>query len=63
MGGGFAKKKAKIVDAQQAINNFNFWHPSPFGVPIGDNWVLVNKHFSKTNKILTDKGELQLTGI
>ncbi|MCM4173277.1 uracil-DNA glycosylase [Arenibacter sp. TNZ] len=55
--GGFAKKKAKLIDAQKH-HILTSGHPSPLSANRG--YWFGNKHFSKTNKILTDKGELPI---
>ena len=51
--GGFAKKKAKLIDAKKH-HILTSGHPSPLSANRG--YWFGNKHFSKTNTILKDNG-------
>jgi len=51
--GGFAKKKAKLVDSRKHVI-LTSGHPSPLSANRG--YWFGNKHFSSTNKILESKG-------
>lgn len=51
--GGFAKKKAKLIDAKKH-HILTSGHPSPLSANRG--YWFGNKHFSKTNAILKDNG-------
>ncbi|MBR9845847.1 MAG: uracil-DNA glycosylase [Algicola sp.] len=51
--GGFAKQKAKLIDSNKH-NIFTSGHPSPLSANRG--YWFGNKHFSKTNSYLSDKG-------
>lgn len=52
--GGFAKKKAKLVDTSKH-HILTSGHPSPLSANRG--YWFGNKHFSKTNQILVNSGE------
>ncbi|TMM31152.1 uracil-DNA glycosylase [Polaribacter aestuariivivens] len=52
--GGFAKKKAKLIDAKKH-HILESGHPSPLSANRG--YWFGNKHFSKTNAILKDLGK------
>lgn len=52
--GGFAKKKAKLIDAEKHFV-LTSGHPSPLSANMG-HWF-GNKHFSKANEILMQQGE------
>jgi len=52
--GGFAKRKAQLIDAK-SINILTFWNPSPLSANRG--YWFGTSILVKTNKILTDKGE------
>lgn len=51
--GGFAKKKISLIDAQKHYI-LSSRHPSPLSANRG--YWFGNKHFSKTNEILTNQG-------
>jgi uracil-DNA glycosylase len=51
--GGFAKKKAKLIDKKKHII-LESGHPSPLSANRG--YWFGNQHFSKTNEILLSKG-------
>lgn len=51
--GGFAKKKASLID-QSKHHVLNSGHPSPLSANKG--YWFGNKHFSKTNALLTKQG-------
>lgn len=51
--GGFAKKKSKLIDTKKH-QILTSGHPSPLSANRG--FWFGNKHFSKTNKILQEKG-------
>lgn len=55
--GGFAKRKAKLVDGQKH-QIFTCGHPSPLSANRG--FWFGNNHFSKTNAYLTMEGELPI---
>ncbi|MCK0135216.1 uracil-DNA glycosylase [Arenibacter sp. S6351L] len=52
--GGFAKKKAKLINAKKHCI-LTSGHPSPLSANRG--YWFGNKHFSKTNKILLENGK------
>jgi len=52
--GGFAKKKAKLINTEKHYI-LTSGHPSPLSANRG--YWFGNKHFSKTNKILLEKGK------
>ena len=52
--GGFAKKKAKLIDAGKH-HILTSGHPSPLSANRG--YWFGNKHFSKTNELLKSQGE------
>lgn len=52
--GGFAKKKSKLIDSSKHYI-LESGHPSPLSANRG--YWFGNKHFSKTNQILKQKGE------
>lgn len=52
--GGYAKKKAKLIDASKH-HVLMTGHPSPLSANRG--YWFGNKHFSKTNQFLTKQGE------
>lgn len=51
--GGFARKKAKLIDASKH-HILESGHPSPLSANKG--YWFGNKHFSKTNELLTSQG-------
>lgn len=55
--GGFAKKKAKLIDKTKHLI-LESGHPSPLSANRG--YWFGNKHFSKTNAILTDLEKQQI---
>ena len=55
--GGFAKKKAKLINAKKH-NILTSGHPSPLSANRG--YWFGNKHFSKTNLILTENEKLPI---
>lgn len=55
--GGFAKGKAKLIDRQKHII-LTSGHPSPLSANRG--YWFGNKHFSKTNQLLTDFGHVPI---
>ncbi|WP_204345206.1 uracil-DNA glycosylase [Psychroserpens algicola] len=55
--GGFAKKKAKLIDIQQH-DILTSGHPSPLSANRG--YWFGNKHFSKTNAILKSKAKKEI---
>jgi uracil-DNA glycosylase len=55
--GGFAKRKAKRIDGQKH-QIFTTGHPSPLSANRG--YWFGNKHFSKTNLYLTEKGKVPI---
>ncbi|MGM0634923.1 MAG: uracil-DNA glycosylase [Bacteroidota bacterium] len=55
--GGFAKKKAKLVDAKKHLI-LTSGHPSPLSANRG--YWFGNKHFSKTNSFLQEKGKTSI---
>ncbi len=55
--GGFAKKKAKLIDANQH-HILTSGHPSPLSANRG--YWFGNKHFSKTNELLQQQGETKI---
>lgn len=55
--GGFAKKKAKLIDTQKH-NILNSGHPSPLSANRG--YWFGNKHFSRANQHLESKGKAKV---
>lgn len=55
--GGYAKKKAKLIDGKKHYI-LTSGHPSPLSANRG--YWFGNKHFSKTNEILVQKGEIPI---
>ncbi|NJX16307.1 uracil-DNA glycosylase [Tamlana crocina] len=55
--GGFAKKKAKLIDAKKH-NILNSGHPSPLSANRG--YWFGNKHFSLANQYLESKGKAKV---
>jgi len=55
--GGFAKKKAKLIDAN-SHHVLTSGHPSPLSANRG--YWFGNKHFSKTNNLLKTNNEVQI---
>lgn len=55
--GGFAKKKAKLID-QHKHHILTTGHPSPLSANRG--YWFGNKHFSKTNEILVKQGDSKI---
>ncbi|WP_296636801.1 uracil-DNA glycosylase [Polaribacter sp.] len=55
--GGFAKKKAKLIDAKKH-HILESGHPSPLSANRG--YWFGNKHFSKTNKLLSSLGKVKI---
>ncbi|MEX0997603.1 MAG: uracil-DNA glycosylase [Flavobacteriaceae bacterium] len=55
--GGFAKKKAKLIDADKHLI-LTSGHPSPLSANRG--FWFGNKHFSKANAYLTEKGKKEI---
>lgn len=55
--GGFAKKKAKLID-EKNHHILTSGHPSPLSANRG--YWFGNKHFSQTNKILEELGEVKI---
>lgn len=55
--GGFAKKKVKLIDTSKH-HILTSGHPSPLSANRG--YWFGNKHFSKTNKILLDRGDMAI---
>ena len=55
--GGFARKKAKLIDAKNHLI-LESGHPSPFSANRG--YWFGNKHFSKANTFLKSKGKVAI---
>ena len=55
--GGFAKKKAALIDAQKH-HILTSGHPSPLSANRG--YWFGNKHFSQCNRFLVEQGKLPI---